>query len=133
MIKRLVAIFLLAFGTNYIWEHLHSVLYAHYKGGPITEFILARATLADAVLITLISMPFLLRERLAKRSWLIIIIGIVVSIGIEEHALTTGRWAYTAVMPVIPLLHTGLTPTIQIGLLGYFCYLLTVRIFKQSE
>jgi hypothetical protein len=125
MVKKLGLIFLLAFATNYIWEHAHSLLYSSYRGSAITEFILLRATLADAVLITFITLPFLLSVRLAKRSWLIIIIGIAVSVGIEEHALATGRWAYNALMPMF--LGVGLTPAIQLGLLGYLIYRTVAR------
>lgn len=128
MTKKLGLIFVLAFALNYVWEHAHSLLYANYQGGPITEFILLRATLADAAMITLIILPFLLSRHLAKRSWLIAVIGIAVAIGIEEHALSTGRWAYNALMPIIPFIHTGLTPTIQLGLLGYFAY----RVFDKK-
>lgn len=123
MTKNLAFIFMLAFALNYAWEHLHSVLYANYQGGPITEFILARATLADAAMITLITLPFFLSERLARRSWLVIVIGILVAVGIEEHALATGRWAYNALMPLVPIIHTGLTPTIQLGATGLISYL----------
>lgn len=127
MTKRLVAIFLLAFALNYVWEHLHSLLYASYQGGAITEFILLRATLADAAIITLISFAFIVNARARPYAWLIVPIGFLVSAGIELRALAAGRWAYNALMPIIPLLGTGLTPTIQLGLLGYACYWLVMR------
>ena len=118
--KKILSIFVIAFVLNAIWENLHSFLYAAYRGGKITEFILLRATLADAVIITIIALPFLFIPSFKKRSWLIIIIGLVISVAIERYALSTGRWAYNAFMPIIPLLSVGLTPTIQLGLLGYF-------------
>lgn len=90
--------------------------------GNITEFILLRATLTDAVMITIISLPFIFLEIFRKHSWLIIPIGIIIAISIEWYALGTGRWAYNSYMPIIPFLATGLTPTIQLGLLGYISF-----------
>ncbi len=91
-------------------------------GGKITELILLRASLVDALMITLIVLPFLYWPRFKKKSWLIIPIGIVVAVGIEWWALRTGRWSYNHWMPIIPLLSVGLTPALQLGILGYLSY-----------
>jgi len=72
--KKLIIIFFLAFVFNVIWENLHSFLYSNYMGGKITEYILIRASLFDALLITLILLPFLFLDRLKNKSWLIIIL-----------------------------------------------------------
>lgn len=120
--KKIFLIFLLSFILNLIWENLHSLLYVGYMGGKITEFILLRASVADAVIITLISIPFVFIPRLKRKSWLIIFIGVLVAIFIELWALNTGRWAYNGYMPIIPILGVGLTPAIQLGLLGYLSY-----------
>ena len=52
--------------------------------------------------------------------------GIVVAVLIELWALQTGRWAYTGAMPLVPFLGAGLTPTIQLGFLGYVIYYFTL-------
>ncbi|OGY64081.1 MAG: hypothetical protein A3I24_00360 [Candidatus Harrisonbacteria bacterium RIFCSPLOWO2_02_FULL_41_13b] len=122
VVKKLIAIFALAFLLNLIWENLHSWLYAYYEGGVITEWILLRATLFDAIFITLLAIPFLKISYLQNRLWYSIIFGITAAILIEWFALNTGRWAYSDAMPIIPLLKTGLTPTIQLGLLSYLTY-----------
>ncbi len=87
--------------------------------GPITQFILLHATFGDAVMITLIVLPFLFLPTFKKYDWIIIPIGIIIAVSIEWYALGVGRWAYNEYMPIIPLLKVGLTPTIQLGLLGY--------------
>lgn len=125
--KKLSLIFLISFVFNLAWEHLHSLLYAGYKGGAITEFILFRASLADAVMITIVALPFLYVPALKARSWLIAAALTAVAISIELYALGTGRWAYNEYMPIIPLLGIGLTPAVQLGLLGYLSYRLAVR------
>lgn len=123
--KKVFSVFFIAFGLNVVWENVHSYLYMHYQGGTITESILLRATFADAVIITLIALPFLFLPLFKKRAWLIVPIGVIIAVSMEWYALGTGRWAYSALMPIIPLLETGLTPTIQLGLLGYLSYSIT--------
>ncbi len=123
---RLLAIFCISFALNFVWEHFHSVLYAHYQGGLITNAILFKATLGDALFTTALSIPFSRINYLQRNLWLIIPIGMFCAIALELFALSTGRWAYNDFMPLIPLLQTGLTPTIQLGLLGY----ISVRVVR---
>jgi len=120
--KKWILVFIFAFVLNLIWEWGHSFLYANYKGGAITEFILARAALTDAVIILGLIFVLRLSSILVRHSWLLILVGIIISILIEYWALSTGRWEYKDIMPIIPLLNTGLTPTIQLGLLSYIVY-----------
>ena len=129
VMKRILTVFIGAFILNAIWENLHVFLYDNYMGGAITEFILLRAALADAAMIAAITLPFILFPALQKRSWLIVLFGVILAIGIEWWALGTGRWAYNEYMLVIPVLSVGLTPAIQLGLLGYFSYKIQKRIF----
>ena len=124
-------IFGISFFLNLVWENLHSLLYAHYQGGEITEFILLRATLSDAIYILLLASPFILYPKLKSYNWLIIPLGICLSIAIEWYALGTGRWAYGEHMPMIPFLNVGLTPAIQLGLLGYISYILAEKADKK--
>lgn len=41
-------------------------------------------------------------------------VGLLLTIGLEYvHTQITGRWAYDGVMPVLPVIGTGLTPILQ--------------------
>ena len=113
---------MLSFILNVVWENLHSFLYVGYMGGTITEFILLRASVADAVIIVILSLPFIFIPSLNGKSQLIIFVGVLIAVFIELYALNAGRWAYNEYMPIIPILGVGLTPTIQLGLLGYLSY-----------
>jgi len=126
-------IFLSALILNALYENAHAFLYVHYQGGAISEGVLLHAALADAFIITALSLVFFYFERLARLAWLIVPLGFVVAIGIEWWALGTGRWAYGLLMPIIPLLGTGLTPTIQLGLLGYASYWFAKSVTKRCE
>ena len=119
MKQKLVFIFISAFTLNWVWEHVHSVFYWHYQGASITKIMLASAALFDAIVITIAAIVFLRVSYLRKRLWLIIPVGIMFAILLEWYALGTGRWAYKAAMPLVPFINTGLTPTVQLGILGY--------------
>ncbi len=120
--KRTFIIFTFAFVANLVWENLHSRLYLAYGGGPITEIILWLASFWDAVIIVVIFLPFLHFNFLKSKPWIIFVLGVAISLAIEWYALATNRWAYGPLMPIIPFLGTGLTPTLQLGLLGYLAY-----------
>lgn len=122
MIKKLFFIFVLAFLANWLWENLHSFLYASYRGKPITEFVLTRAALFDAVFILFLGIIFIKFGYFRNRSWYALIFGFIVSILIELYALHTGRWAYNDLMPVIPVLGIGLTPAVQLGILSFLIF-----------
>lgn len=127
MTRKTFITFVLAFLLNLIWEHLHSVLYVSYRGEAITTIILFRAALFDAVVITLFYFFFSQLPEHLHKTWFLPLVLTVFAVGLEEWALATGRWVYTGAMPIIPLLGVGLTPTIQLGLLGY----ISIRISER--
>lgn len=116
-----------SFLLNLIWENVHYFLYTHYKGGPITKAVLLHATFVDAFIITTVAAVFILVPFLNKRLFLMPILWIIIAIGIELWALGTLRWAYKDIMPLVPLLGVGLSPTVQLALTGSISYLLVFR------
>ena len=116
-------VFLLAFGLNAAWEFWHSRFYVHYQNGPITKAILLRAALFDGAVITL---ALYLAQQFfdAGQIWWAAGGLLVFAILLEKWALATARWQYADTMPLIPLLSTGLTPTIQLAVTGAIAYLL---------
>ena len=128
--KKILYIFIISFILNLIWENLHVLLYDNYSGGQITQFILFRASIGDAIMISIIALPFIFLGFFKRNKWLIIPIGLVIAISIEIYALSVGRWAYNEFMPLIPLLKIGLTPTIQLALLGYLSLILNNKFIK---
>ena len=109
--------FVVAFVLNVGWEFAHSPLYTSYQGQAITAFVLFRAALVDALIILAL---MALAQTVAKyRALFMVIGGLVFAVGIELWAMQTGRWAYDALMPIIPWLNIGLTPLIQLAITGY--------------
>lgn len=122
IVKKIALIFLLGFLFNMVWENFHHYFYIHYQGQEITQLILIRAALFDASFIALVGLLFLKNSYFQKRLWLAVAIGVAFAISLEIFALSTNRWAYNELMPIIPIIKTGLTPTIQLGLLSYLAY-----------
>ncbi len=115
--------FFSAFALNILWEYAHVILYMPFSmGQPLTEFALFRSALVDAFIILILVLPFALAPSLKKHTWLIVPIGCMCAVGIEWYAPATGMWAYNSLMPIIPFLSVGLTPAIQLGILGYVSY-----------
>lgn len=131
--KRIILVFISAFILNYIWEVLQSSLYSGHQGGQITEFILFNATLGDAVIIVLITLPFVFLASFRKHLWGIVLIGFIVAISIEWYALATDRWTYNTYMPIVPFLAVGLTPTIQLALLGILSFKIQEWFFSPNN
>lgn len=95
------------------------MFYDNYMGGSISRFILFQASVADAFMIVGLSLLFLRLKYFERREWLIIVFGVVFAVFIERFALSIGWWQYNTNMVIIPFIKTGLTPTIQLGILGY--------------
>jgi len=125
MLKKLASVFILAFILNWIWEIAQSALYLNHQGMPITSFILFRAAAADAVIILIL--VFIAQKLKINRSLFVALAGLVLAIVIEMWALQTGQWAYSALMPTVPIIRVGLTPTIQLAAIGYFVQKLVFR------
>ena len=133
MERRLLFVFLAAFLLNLLWENLHEVLYVHYQGGEITRLILFRAALFDAAFITALAVPMLFVPWLRKRLYFSFIFGVIFAVILEWFALKTGRWEYTAAMPLVPFLQTGLSPTVQLGITGWVSHALAKRYFYPAS
>lgn len=139
MSKRLPILFFLALFLNVLWEEAHSALYISYQGGEITNLILFRAAAFDAAVITLLACPFFLwesnsysRSRSLTSATLFTGLLILFAVFLEKWALGSGRWMYTDAMPLLPFLHVGLTPAIQLGITGYLSITVSKRFSRQS-
>ena len=120
--KKLGFVFIVSFFLNLIWENIHSLMYVYYKGEEITEAVLVRASFFDALFISLAYLLIILLPWKKISVWLSIFLLLILSICIEKWALGSGRWMYNDLMPIIPILNTGLTPTLQLALLGYLSF-----------
>jgi hypothetical protein len=58
---------------------------------------------------------------LQRWSWSVwvslLVLATALSISVEMYALATGRWAYTALAPIVPIIGVSLIPVLQLVLL----------------
>lgn len=116
---------LLSFGLHFVWENLQAPLYIGYTGVLEHMQICLYATFGDVF----ITLGLYGAVALLRRNWfwpreatwttwgLLLLAGGFVAVLIEFHALSTGRWYYTDAMPLLPLVHVGFFPTLQLVVL----------------
>jgi len=123
----------LAFLLNFAWELSHCPLYkgCGYDFAHVT--FLALASLADAILAVLLYFGFALVYRngmwacplTARRGFWLMVVGGTGAIVSEVAHLSAGNWAYTAGMPLIPIIGVGVTPVLQFTVLPVLIYSLS--------
>ena len=134
-----VKLFGLAWGLNLIWEILQQPLYVIGKF-PAFPWVLLRTSTWDAfyVLIVYLFLAFLHQDFYwlrRKNIWdlgLIILIGFITSTVVERQSLALGKWSYTTLMPIVPVLGVGFVPFIQLPIMAFLVYFIMRRYFKKS-
>lgn len=114
----------LSFLGHFAWEMLQAPLFSsmsdlsHFAG----IYICLKATLGDLAiaLVAFWSAAGVGRSRRwftrsGRRAWgVFFAVGLLLTVGLEYvHTQITGRWAYDGIMPVLPVIGTGLTPILQ--------------------
>lgn len=140
MPKILATISGIAFALHLVWENAQAPLFAGYTSFGQHLLICLYGTAGD-VLITLIvyGLVSLLKYDLfwplkvtAQDLVALALVGFFVAAGIEYRALALDRWTYTPSMPIVPYLHVGLSPLVQMTLLLPVTFYLT-RFFLPTN
>tara|TARA_R110002072_G_scaffold64203_1_gene159156 strand:+ start:134367 stop:134807 length:441 start_codon:yes stop_codon:yes gene_type:complete len=125
ILKLILTISVFSFFLHLIWEYAQCIpFFNHVKLKPTHQAMLI-ATLGDVVLtyISFATVSFVKKDCLwAIKPWdkkvifTLIIVGLILSIGIEIRALNTGRWSYS---PQNPLLFNTISviPVLQLLIL----------------
>jgi hypothetical protein len=136
VIIRLLVIYAVALGINYLWEMAQMPLYQEMRFDDIRAYLIClRASFGDAnitIIIFVIGLLFFKSWYWPKKLTILKVAYLVFSGGgtaivIELIALNRGSWTYTPLMPLIPVLRTGLVPFVQLMILPYFSYLISIR------
>ena len=146
-IKTLFAVFTVAFVLNLIWENAQAPLYQGYTSFGQHFWICLPASLWDAGYITIVYLLFTLTthewnviqkspDQDKSVSWIIMllpaVLGLVTATIIELRALSEGRWAYTAAMPIVPIIHVGATPFLQLAILSLATYTIVAHYERKK-
>ena len=129
--------FSFAFVLNLFWEYLHAPLYVTTMVHDFFGF-LYMATV-DGLLVLIIYWIVSLEARnffwvteLKKHIILTIASGIFLSFFIEiKNMYFTSVWSYTTAMPVLPILHVGVSPVLQMVVTPLFVFFILYRMIKQ--
>lgn len=143
-VVRLLVVYAIAMCINYVWEMAQMPLYQDMRFDKLRSYWLClQASFGDAnITIALFVMGLLLfrnwywpaKLNIPKLAY-ITISGGGIAILIELLALKNGRWTYTSLMPLLPLVGVGLIPFLQLITLPYISYLLSLRTpaFHEKE
>lgn len=119
------------------WENAQAPLYAGYSSFGQHLSICFVGTIGDVV-ITLFVLAFIWllkkdRPQTIADFLALAIIGFIVAVLIEQHALLAGNWNYASAMPIIPWIEVGLTPIIQMTILLPLSFYLAKLFDKKSN
>ena len=124
----LTALFIIAFGLNWLWEMTQILAYAGIEERSWIKVLIncSLASVGDGLLtvgVYLVAAFMLGRLRWDTNAAGLIIypvmafFGAVSAIAIELIALKSGFWSYQELMPIVPVLQVGLLPFLQLTLL----------------
>ncbi len=124
--KRLLLFLSSAFLLNLIWENAQAILYQPHGDTFGTFLRCAIASLGDVLMVSMIylfvsviSKSFLWFEEMNVKKWIsLVTLSIIVATGVEWWGISTYRWTYADMMPMIPFLNIGLIPVLQMALLN---------------
>ena len=129
-----------SFVLHLLWENLQAPLYEGFTSFRQHFWICFKATWGDLLFMLLIYAALAVLHRdmfwIADRSaysnpatWIIsVLIGALLAVSFEFWAVYVDhRWQYTEAMPLIPVLHIGLTPVLQMLLIPLAVLFLTSR------
>ena len=137
----LAIIGMMTFGLNLLWENIQCRLFFIHAVDHCRWFMVG-AALGD-VLLTLAAwyfLAFLVGDLLwFTKNWDLSqwigmeTIGVILALTAEVFALTTNRWAYTTLNPLIPILSVSLIPVLQLIMIFPLIFIVGGKVFKQLE
>ena len=133
--KQIAILSAVTFVLHIAWENGQAPLFQGYESfvqhfpicliGTIGDVIF---TLGVFLVISLLKNNFHWIATVNKKDIIVLgVLGFLFAIGVEQHALLSGAWGYTGIMPIIPYLGVGLTPVAQMTLLLPLSIYLTKR------
>ena len=134
VLRLLAATFLVAVAINFAWETAQSALFAPMGGWVSGTWRCFVASLGDGViLLAIVAAGSLLFRRV---DWFVrpgpagyvfmAALGMTAAVAIEIGARAAGRWSYTDQMPLIPIVHVGLVPVLQMLVLPPLVFAVSV-------
>lgn len=124
-----------SFALNILWENLQAPLFTGFVSFSNHFPMCFVGTIGDVVInLTVLTFMILLRQDLVlkfnKSDFIALaILGFIIAVAIEQNALLTSKWGYNSAMIVLPHLHVGLAPILQMVFLLPLSFYLTQKLF----
>ncbi len=136
-----LTLLILAFAFNFAWEIIQLPLYKDYAFDIRHVSFCALASLADVMMVLLIyfvfakiyKSPFWIKGLTFEKALFITFTGGIGAALSEMRHLSKGDWSYSSYMPVVPIIHVGLSPLLQFMLLPLLIYFVSFSILSRFE
>lgn len=136
-LRAYVTLALVAFALHLMWERFHIALYTGYEAleGILPVFVAAAVGDVMYTLLTVLGVAlwrwdagWILNAQ--RRDFaLLALLGFFIALFVEYKAAVLGRWEYTDMMPLVPLLDVGVSPLAQMTVLLPLSVYITMRIY----
>lgn len=140
VLLRIACVFVLAIPLNFAWELAQSGLYAGADQWPSRWWHCFVASLGDGILVLVIyAVGALIAGRIDwfesgyRQYPLVLATAVILALIVEWVGVNTGRWSYTARMPLVPGLDLGVVPVLQMVALPPLIFYLTGRLAGRSR
>ena len=128
----------LGFLLNFAWELLQMPLYDSTSFKVSHVGFCALGSVADAIMVLLIyfglavvfKSAFWIYPLKCQRLIIVILIGGIGAILSEMRHLSLGNWAYSDLMPLLPIVKVGLSPVLQFMILPSLIYILSFKLIS---
>ena len=120
--RPVIAFVTVAFVLHWSWETFHSVAYVN-TNVPLPQRFwhclpMAIVDTAWSGAIVLLGLAAATTQRVRSAVWILpVVAGAISATAVERFAITTGRWTYNELMPIVPLVNVGLWPVVQMSVL----------------
>ena len=127
--KDIIILIIVALGLHLIWENAQAPLFAGYQSFSQHFPMCFIGTIGDvAITLSVLIFMWLLkkdRPQTVTDFIALAVLGFIIAVLIEQHALLFNKWDYAIKMPIIPWLKVGLIPIAQMTLLLPLSFYLT--------
>jgi hypothetical protein len=131
----------IGFLFNFLWEIAQMSLYQGTSQFWQNALVCLAASFVDDLLILLLygvlaavrkDIKWIMRIS-SGDVLLLILLGSIEAMVIELWALSTGRWQYTQAMPLLPFIHVGLVPVLQMIILPIATFYISKLFFSRYK